>query len=84
MVNIGQSFGGIPVYFIRWNPDGYSTEKKEPQPIPKRYKLVADLLNDIKNNKYSLPVALVSAFYMYYDGWRSLKDEEWMILTPMA
>jgi len=20
MVNIGQSFGGIPVYFIRWNP----------------------------------------------------------------
>jgi hypothetical protein len=26
MVNIGQTFGGIPVYFIRWNPDDYSPE----------------------------------------------------------
>ena len=23
MINIGQSFGGVPVYFIRWNPDNY-------------------------------------------------------------
>jgi hypothetical protein len=24
MVNIGQSFGGMPVYFIRFNPDDYT------------------------------------------------------------
>jgi hypothetical protein len=23
MINICQSFGGLPVYFIRWNPDNY-------------------------------------------------------------
>jgi hypothetical protein len=24
MVNIGQMFGGTPVYFVRWNPDSYT------------------------------------------------------------
>jgi hypothetical protein len=86
MVNIGQSFGGIPVYFIRWNPDDYSPEnsRKKPEDIKKRYKLVGDLLDDIKNNKVALPAALVSALYMYYDGWASLSEEEWKIMTPYA
>ena len=86
MVNIGQSFGGIPVYFIRWNPDDYRPEKsrKKPEDIKKRYKLVGDLLDDIKSNKVALPAALVSALYMYYDGWASLAEEEWKIMTPYA
>ena len=83
MVNIGQSFGGLPVYFIRWNPDDYSSDKKEPELLAKRHKLVGDLLKDIKNGRHALPSALVSALYMYYDGWKSLKEEEWKVLTPM-
>jgi len=83
MVNIGQSFGGVPVYFIRWNPDDYSPEndRKIPEEIAKRYKLVGDLVRDIKNNKHTLPQALVSAIYMYYDGWESLLESKWQVLS---
>ena len=83
MVNIAQSFGGVPLYFIRWNPDDYSPEndKKAPEELTKRYKLVGDLIRDIKKNKHSLPTALVSAIYMYYDGWTSLAETSWQILT---
>ena len=84
MVNIGQTFGGTPVYFIRWNPDDYTPEndKKVPETLKKRHKLCADFINDIKDSKTTLPIALVSAIYMYYDGWSSLANEKWQILTP--
>ena len=83
MVNIGQSFGGIPVYFIRWNPDDYNpkNDNKNPEEISKRYKLVGNLITDIKVNKHKLPNALVSVLYMYYDEWDSLYNESWIILT---
>ena len=32
-------------------------------------------------NTYKLPIALVSAIYLYYDGWSQL-DAPWVILTP--
>ena len=85
MVNIGQSFGGIPVYFIRWNPDDYSPEsdRKNPEELSKRHKLVGDLIRDIKINKHSLPKGLVSVLYMYYDDWSSLAKAEWQVLTKM-
>jgi hypothetical protein len=85
MVNIGQSYGGTPVYFIRWNPDDYlpENEKKEPEIITKRYKLLGDLLDSIIKGKMILPIALVSVLYMYYDGWSSFAEEEWKIITPL-
>ena len=83
MVNIGQSFGGIPVYFIRWNPDNYKAKShtKNLEVLAKRHKLCSDLIVDIKENKIILPIALVSAIYLYYDGWSSLADEKWQIIT---
>jgi hypothetical protein len=83
MVNIGQTFGGLPVYFIRWNPDDYSPEnsRKNPEELAKRHKLVGDLIRDIKKNKHALPLALVSAIYLYYDGWDGLSAENWTVLS---
>lgn len=83
MVNIGNNFGGIPVYFIRWNPDNYSpaNSNKRPEPLSKRYKLCGDMINDIKNDRFILPNNLVSAIYLYYDEWSSLADEQWKVLT---
>ena len=83
MVNIGQSFGGMPVYFIRWNPDDYCpyNDRKNPEIISNRYKLVGDLIRDIKNNKHKLPIGLVSVIYLYYDGWNSITDSKWEVIT---
>jgi hypothetical protein len=83
MVNIGQMFGGTPVYFIRWNPDDYtpSNANKQPESINKRYKLVGELIEAIKNNRYELPKALVSAIYLYYDDWDSLNTATWNVIT---
>ena len=83
MVNIGQSFGGLPVYFLRWNPDPYTPAGcKKLEDIRKRYKLVGDFIADISVGKMTLPPALVSALYMYYDEWSSLAEEEWKVLVP--
>ena len=82
MLNISQMYGGIPVYFIRWNPDNYtSLDAKLPDPIAKRHKLLADFLSDIRDNVVNLPVALLSVIYLYYDGWSSLAESEWMVIT---
>jgi len=80
MINIGQSFGGLPVYFIRWNPDNYKT-KGSCESISKRHKLVSALLKDIQNG-LALPLALTAALYMYYDGWSGLASESWSVLVP--
>jgi len=86
MINIGQSFGGVPVYFIRWNPDDYSCadDKKEPELVSKRHKLVGDLISDFIKNRVKLPSGLVCVLYMYFDGWSSLADENWTVLTPFS
>ena len=83
MVNIGQGYGGLPVYFIRWNPDDYSPEKdkKLPETLAKRHTLVGDLIRDMCNSKVALPVTLISAIYLYYDGWDGLANEEWKIIS---
>jgi hypothetical protein len=66
--------------YIRWNPDDYSpdSDRKTPEEVTKRHKLVGDLIRDIQKDKHSLPQGLVSALYMYYDGWSSLA---WRVLT---
>ena len=83
MINISQTFGGVPVYFVRWNPDEYKPNnyKKKVEPITKRHKLCADLILDIKENRVELPKALVSVIYLYYDKWSSLAEEKWEIIS---
>ncbi len=80
MINIGQSYGGIPVYFIRWNPDTYKpgNKIKKPESINKRHTILCDFIKAIQNGTYTLPSdSLVSAIYMYYDGWTNLDDAKW-------
>lgn len=83
MVNIAQSYGGVPVYFLRWNPDNYaSVDGKLPDSITKRHKLVANYLRDIRDNVVTLPEGLLSVLYLYYDGWVGLSESEWTVITP--
>ena len=85
MVNIGQSFGGFPVYFLRWNPDLYAPgDSRAPEPVARRHKLVADYLQQIEDGYVDLPTALVSVLYLYHDGWTTLAEAQWEILTPFS
>ena len=83
MVNIAQSFGGVPIYFIRWNPDNYKTEKKKQVPLNQRYTLLSELLIAIKSCKHVVPTGLVSVIYMFFDGWEgrvSMAESNWTTL----
>jgi hypothetical protein len=86
MINIGQSYGGMPVYFIRWNPDNYCSDndRKQPEEIKKRHKLVGDLIASIAKGKTALPPGLVSVLYMYYNGWSTLAKEKWTVLLEYS
>ena len=92
MVNIGQSFGGLPVYFIRWNPDRYGAAGATPNArrtlaagdaLAVRYKLVGDLIQDIRAGVHAVPAALVAAKYLYFDGWSALAAEGWAVVAPL-
>lgn len=86
MINIGQSFGGLPTHFIRWNPDDYKPKHKniQQESLTNRHKLVGDLIESILNNNTQLSTdSFVSAFYMYYDNWSTLNDEQWVQLMAI-
>lgn len=83
MINLSQSFGGLPVYFIRWNPDNYSPlhDSSTIASIQQRHSSVAQLILDIQRDITPLPHALLSVCYMYYDGWHKVT---WNVLLPFA
>ena len=86
MVNLGQTFGGTSVLFIRWNPDKYKpADPASPQePLSHRHKLCGDLISNIRDRTNTPPTAtLVSAIYLYFNGWSSLSDEPWHAITPI-
>ena len=78
MVNLGQAFGGLPVYFIRWNPDKY---KGGDTAVKTRHKMVGDLLDDVVKGRHELPEVLTAALYMYYNGWTNMAQEKWVVLN---
>jgi hypothetical protein len=83
MVNIAQSLGGTPTYFIRWNPDMYAPgNERNPEAVTRRHKCVCDYIQNIRDGLIPLPHALLSTIYMYYDGWSGLADATWSVILP--
>lgn len=81
MLNIGQSFGGVPVYFIRWNPDDFTPLfYNKIENIKERYKVLENLIKSIQNNILILPIGLVSCIYLYYDSWAGIDTAKWNII----
>ncbi len=75
MINIGQDVGGgLPVQFIRYNPDKYtdSNGKKRDDTMLARHKI---LIDTVVASKQHVPSTLLSAIYLYYDGFDSHKIE---------
>jgi hypothetical protein len=92
MFNIGQSLGGVPVYFIRWNPDKFRTPKHKQEPTKQRHEILCGFLTNIKSGQYQLPTAqkpnnicLTWSIYMFYNGWespeKSLATAKWQPIS---
>jgi hypothetical protein len=84
MFNIGQALGGIPVYFIRWNPDGYKTgiAGRHGEAITKRYEYLVNMLAGIRGGTVILPVVgqqeLVKCCYLFFDKFKKEDSVSWM------
>lgn len=72
MINIQQGFGGVPVIFIRFNPDPYVDSKGV---LNKSYrgreKKLLQVLKDICN--YEIIEEMLSIIYLYYDGYENVE-----------
>jgi hypothetical protein len=69
MINIHQDFGGKPIIFIRYNPDGFKNQFGTAMKgnLPKREKQLVNLLMHMKKLKnWTTPLSVI---YMYYDGY---------------
>jgi EsV-1-7 cysteine-rich motif len=66
MVNISMSFNGLPIFFIRYNPDGK---------CPKKQKQAA-LCQSIRDTLITEPTGILHAEYLFYDS-----DREHMFQT---
>ena len=75
-----------PCHLTARNPDNYcpDNERKQPEEINKRYKLVGDLIASIASGKTALPRGVVSVLYMYYNGWSTLAKEKWTVLLDYS
>ena len=84
MINIANSNGVPPTYFIRWNPDNYipGHEDLPLEPLSKRYKTLSDLIISIRDNKCEIPKEFLS-FFMYYPGWTWFVNEKWRKICHM-
>lgn len=67
MINLFQDQGGMHTIFIRFNPDTYTDSHGERHAwLPSRGKTLVDTIKKLSRN---VPDKLVSAVYLYYDGY---------------
>ena len=82
MIQLHQDFGGLPIIFIRYNPDNYKdANRKIIKPNSRRLCELYDVLrsleilkNDYEKNNTKLPS--LSAIYMFYDDYSGVPKLE--------
>ena len=66
MINLFQDFGGLPVVFVRFNPDGY-TDNNDKRHQYAKYREIR-LLKTLNSLMLHQPKELLSVIYLYYNG----------------
>lgn len=79
MMQIHQDFGGIPIIFIRYNPDSYKEfeDSKSIRANRKRLQILYDVINSTLNTvkkEWSIPLSVCYLFYDGYKGEHSLNE----------
>lgn len=83
MRSLSQHFGQARVLFLRFNPDGYKSTGAQAS-LQQRYDTLVRLVREILGGQYATPRAHLAVLYLYYDGWKSLADEQWEILESTS
>lgn len=70
MIQIHQDYGGLPVHFIRFNPDKYRSSTKV-EILGKRLNFLCDVVQRIKINptEFFTRNPFLTVSYLYYDDW---------------
>jgi len=72
MIQIFQDHGGIPVHFIRFNPDFYKTVKT-PESLGKRLTELTKIIKKIKKDKDFFQRNMnLTVSYLYYDNYNGI------------
>lgn len=83
MMQLYQESNGVPVHFIRFNPDRYACEDKKDDIIPlgKRFQLLVKIITNITTNKEKFfdKYKNLTVRYLYYDNYKN--GDEKNILT---
>lgn len=83
MSSLSQHFGQARVLFLRFNPDGYKSTGAQAS-LQQRHDTLVRLVREILGEQYATPRAHLAVLYLYYDGWKSLADEQWEILESTS
>ena len=67
MVNISQTYGGKPVFWIRYNPDSFKLPDGTPSTITDSQR-EAHLLEWVTFAHQYIPKEYVEVIYLFYDG----------------
>jgi hypothetical protein len=81
MVNIAHAEGGMPLIFIRYNPDKYKTRTKRAMD-PSHHARKDELLGCLHHALNNLPSSFCEAHYLFYDGYGAPGD--WARTTALA
>jgi EsV-1-7 cysteine-rich motif len=81
MVNLTMVYGGLPVFFIRYNPDSFKVEGV-PQEISKakRHALLKETITKCLD---TTPTELLSVQYMFYDDDRKRTFEQLLTMSSI-
>ncbi len=75
MINLTQSFGGIPVFWIRYNPDSFHHSNGSPASISqkRRQQHLCEWVRFVATRKAQ---ELGAVIYLFYDGCDTSSDEK--------
>ncbi len=80
MRNLGQQTGGLPVWFIRYNPDNYRNlhgqKRISGESKHKRHLKVLEWLRYCMENSPEKNGDYVRAIYLYYDNWNGTCEQK--------
>ncbi len=81
MINITQTFGGLPVFWIRYNPDSFIMPNKQKSSIS-QLKRELHLLDWIHWSMKTVPTNLAEVIYLFYDGCKDKQSIDQISILP--